>query len=63
VYETPVPVAKSKKGLMLLLPDGFGLATHNLVLADSFAQEGWHIVVPDYFEGQHEKISLHNAAL
>ena len=45
------------RGLLLLLPDGFGLAKHNFILADSFAQKGWEVVVPDYFEGQY----LHQA--
>lgn len=40
------------RGSLLLLPDGFGLAKHNLILADNFAKEGWHVIVPDYFEGR-----------
>ncbi|KIW24045.1 uncharacterized protein PV07_09784 [Cladophialophora immunda] len=39
------------KGVLLLLPDGFGLAKHNLILADTFAKEGWQVIIPDYFEG------------
>jgi dienelactone hydrolase len=38
--------------LLVLLPDGFGLAKHNLILADEFAKEGYRVVIPDYFEGQ-----------
>lgn len=40
------------KGTLLLLTDGFGLAVHNLILADRYAAEGWHVVVPDLFEGK-----------
>lgn len=54
LYETLVPQPNTEKGILLLLPDGFGHATHNLILADKFAQEGWHVVIPDYFEGQQE---------
>jgi dienelactone hydrolase len=46
------PATDRSRGLLLLLPDGFGLATHNFTLADDFAKEGWHVIVPDYFEGQ-----------
>ncbi|KAK4946332.1 hypothetical protein LTR10_014530 [Elasticomyces elasticus] len=42
----------SRGGLLLLLPDGFGFAKHNLILADDFAKEGWKVIVPDYFEGE-----------
>jgi dienelactone hydrolase len=44
------------RGLLLLLPDGFGLAKHNLILADNFAKEGWHVIVPDYFEGRRRNL-------
>ncbi|KAK5311794.1 hypothetical protein LTR93_011592 [Exophiala xenobiotica] len=37
--------------VLLLLSDGFGLAMHNLMLADNLAQNEWHVVVPDYFQG------------
>lgn len=40
------------RGTLLLLPDGFGLARHNLMLADAFAQTGWRVIVPDLFEGK-----------
>jgi hypothetical protein len=43
-------VSKSN-GLLLFLPDGFGLATHNLILADLFASRGWFTMVVDYFKG------------
>ncbi len=38
-------------GILLLLPDGFGLVMHNFILADMFAGEGWEVFLPDYFEG------------
>jgi hypothetical protein len=41
----------SSRGLLLFFPDGFGLATHNLILADLFASRGWCTMVVDYFEG------------
>jgi hypothetical protein len=41
----------NSNGLLLLLPDGFGLATHNLILADLFASRGWCTMVVDYFKG------------
>lgn len=54
VYQSSPPPNTPTCGTLLLLPDGFGLARHNLILADSFAQEGWSTVVPDYFEGMGE---------
>jgi hypothetical protein len=44
-------IISSSRGLLLFLPDGFGLATHNLILADLFASRGWCTMVVDYFEG------------
>ncbi|OAP56478.1 hypothetical protein AYL99_09657 [Fonsecaea erecta] len=44
------PDSYASKGILLLLPDGFGLAKHNLILADNFAKEGWRVIIPDYFE-------------
>jgi hypothetical protein len=41
----------SSRALLLFFPDGFGLATHNLILADLFASRGWLTMVVDYFEG------------
>jgi hypothetical protein len=41
----------SLRGLLLFFPDGFGLATHNMILADLFASRGWCTMVVDYFEG------------
>src|SRR6266511_1315279 len=38
-------------GTLLLLPDGFGLVQHNFILADQFAANGWHVIMPDYYEG------------
>ncbi|KAH7070611.1 dienelactone hydrolase [Paraphoma chrysanthemicola] len=52
VYESLVPPPIDKNGVLLLLPDGFGHVTHNFILADDFAQVGWHVVVPDYYEEQ-----------
>ncbi|KAF2846856.1 alpha/beta-hydrolase [Plenodomus tracheiphilus IPT5] len=51
VYESLVASTNPNRGLLLLLPDGFGHVTHNFILADEFAKEGWHVVVPDYYEG------------
>ncbi|KAL6228857.1 hypothetical protein BDW75DRAFT_226118 [Aspergillus navahoensis] len=51
VYETFIVPTNQERGLLLLLPDGFGHVTHNFILADGFAREGWHVLMPDYFEG------------
>lgn len=45
-------ITTPSRGLLLLLPDGFGLANHNIILADNFSQEGFHVILPDYFEGE-----------
>lgn len=37
--------------VLLLLPDGFGLVKHNFLLADLFAEKGWRVLIPDYYEG------------
>jgi dienelactone hydrolase len=39
-------------GILLLLPDGFGIAQHNFILADQFAARGWQVIIPDYYEGE-----------
>ena len=41
----------SSRRVLLLLPDGFGMARHNFILADSLSQKGWDVIIPDYFEG------------
>jgi hypothetical protein len=38
-------------GIIVLIPDGFGLIRHNFLLADTFAAYGWKVVVPDIYEG------------
>jgi len=40
VYQTHARNARNSKGRILLLPDAFGLASHNQVLADNFAASG-----------------------
>lgn len=45
-------------GVLLILPDGFGLAKHNFILADKFAEAGWHVLIPDYYEGDPVPIEL-----
>ncbi|KAH7011036.1 Alpha/Beta hydrolase protein [Ilyonectria destructans] len=57
VYESRPP-GDIIKGTLIMLPDGFGLASHNLLLADMFAQRGWVTLVPDYFQGDAVPISL-----
>ncbi|KAJ4152120.1 hypothetical protein NW765_017629 [Fusarium oxysporum] len=54
----PVDVYTSKPGqngrsdhVLLLLPDGYGPATHNIILADLYAAAGYQTIMPDYFEG------------
>lgn len=54
----PVDVYTSNPGqngrsdhVLLLLPDGYGPATHNIILADLYAQAGYRTILPDYFEG------------
>lgn len=42
---------ETHEAVLLLLPDGFGHAKHNFILADRFARNGWRTLVPDYFEG------------
>lgn len=57
VYESGTQESSQhERGLLLLLPDGFGLARHNQILADRFAGEGWHVIVPDYYEGQNKPL-------
>ncbi|KIW69226.1 hypothetical protein PV04_05114 [Phialophora macrospora] len=51
VSDDSAPSTTKPRALLLLLPDGFGLAKHNLILADEFAKEGYRVVIPDYFEG------------
>jgi dienelactone hydrolase len=45
------PRTANPRALLVLLPDGFGLAKHNMILADEFAKEGYRVIIPDYFEG------------
>ncbi|KAH8816704.1 Alpha/Beta hydrolase protein [Xylogone sp. PMI_703] len=45
------PATSSSLGVLVFLPDGFGLVPHNFILADMFADKGWQVVIPDYFEG------------
>jgi dienelactone hydrolase len=52
VYDSR-PLSGSVKGILILFPDGFGLASHNQLLADMFAERGWTTIIPDYFEGKH----------
>jgi dienelactone hydrolase len=62
VYDTGSSAPIHERSLLLLLPDGFGLARHNIILADRFAQAGWHVLVPDYFEGRSiPSVSMHIA--
>ena len=54
VYESnppPEPTTPSPASVLLLLPDGFGLAKHNFLLADALAAKGWRAIIPDYYEG------------
>jgi dienelactone hydrolase len=51
VYSTGRANLVDADRVLLLLPDGFGLARHNLILADRFAEHGWPTILPDYFEG------------
>ncbi|KAF4439160.1 dienelactone hydrolase family domain-containing [Fusarium acutatum] len=57
VYETR-PLDGDITRILLLLPDGFGLAKHNVILADMFAERGWLVVIPDYFQGDPLPVSL-----
>ncbi|CAM1501271.1 Fc.00g104330.m01.CDS01 [Cosmosporella sp. VM-42] len=45
------PNGGSKQGSILFLPDGFGLAAHNLRVADMYAENGFETTIVDYFEG------------
>ncbi|KAJ4318830.1 hypothetical protein N0V84_006643 [Fusarium piperis] len=58
VYESRPLDGAVTKGTLILLPDGFGLASHNLLLADMFAKRGWATLIPDYFEGDAAPIAL-----
>ncbi|KAK5047059.1 hypothetical protein LTR84_007001 [Exophiala bonariae] len=52
VYISSAGQNKSSKDVLLVLPDGFGLAKHNLIMADLFAEHlGVQTIVPDYYEG------------
>ncbi|KAG8665214.1 uncharacterized protein FPOAC1_013193 [Fusarium poae] len=57
VYDSR-PLSGSVKGILILFPDGFGLASHNQLLADMFAERGWTTIIPDYFEGDAVPISV-----
>ncbi|EXJ70647.1 uncharacterized protein A1O5_05637 [Cladophialophora psammophila CBS 110553] len=49
VYETGSP--NENGNILLYCPDGFGHALHNQYLADRFAECGWQVILPDYYEG------------
>ena len=52
VYDSHVPAgSETQQATVLLLPDGFGHAKHNYILADHFAKSGYRTLLPDYFEG------------
>ncbi|KEF51200.1 uncharacterized protein A1O9_12703 [Exophiala aquamarina CBS 119918] len=45
--------------VLVILPDGFGHAKHNFVLADLFAEKlGIQAMVPDYFKGEGLPVEL-----
>lgn len=52
VYTVAPAQVTNETSTLLLLPDGFGLATHNIILGDKFASQGWLVYLPDYFEGK-----------
>ena len=53
VYDSQPPVGiELQHATVLLLPDGFGHAKHNYILADRFARSGYRTLIPDYFEGK-----------
>ncbi|KAH7248148.1 hypothetical protein B0J15DRAFT_527467 [Fusarium solani] len=49
VYQALAPA--DVKGEILFLPDVFGLATHNKILADEYAIFGYNTTIVDYFQG------------
>ncbi|PCD26104.1 hypothetical protein AU210_012536 [Fusarium oxysporum f. sp. radicis-cucumerinum] len=51
VYTVAPVQVTDETSTLLLLPDGFGLATHNIILSDKFASHGWLVFLPDYYEG------------
>ncbi|RKK06983.1 hypothetical protein BFJ66_g17001 [Fusarium oxysporum f. sp. cepae] len=50
VYQALAPA--EVKGEILFLPDVFGLATHNKILADQYANFGYNTTIVDYFQGE-----------
>lgn len=52
VYTVAPPDLTAETSTLLFLPDGFGLASHNIILCDLFASQGWLVLMPDYFEGE-----------
>ncbi|KAH7195000.1 Alpha/Beta hydrolase protein [Fusarium oxysporum] len=50
VYQALAPA--EVKGEILFLPDVFGLATHNKILADEYAKFGYNTTIVDYFQGE-----------
>ncbi|KAJ4194431.1 hypothetical protein NW759_016526 [Fusarium solani] len=51
IYSSFPPAALQPRGILVHLPDGFGHAKHNLMLADKYAGDGWHTVTADYLLG------------
>ncbi|PVH83860.1 hypothetical protein DL98DRAFT_529149 [Cadophora sp. DSE1049] len=51
VYISEVATKVDVKGELLFIPDAFGLATHNLELADEYAAQGFRTTIVDYLEG------------
>ncbi|KAL2783265.1 dienelactone hydrolase [Aspergillus keveii] len=52
VYQTKARADTQSKGHILILPDGFGLAIHNIILADKFATYGYDVSILDYYQGK-----------
>ncbi|PCD25486.1 hypothetical protein AU210_014589 [Fusarium oxysporum f. sp. radicis-cucumerinum] len=50
VYQALAPA--EVKGEILFLPDVFGLATHNKILADQYANFGYNTTIVEYFKGE-----------
>ncbi|PMD28918.1 hypothetical protein L207DRAFT_593991 [Hyaloscypha variabilis F] len=50
VYEVKASCG-TNKGTLLFLPDAFGLASHNVILSDLYAIEGYDVLLVDILEG------------
>lgn len=53
VYVAPPPEGKTPKGLIVFIPDAFGIEfANNMILSDKYAAGGFLVYLPDFMDGQ-----------